>query len=292
MILKFFKEGTFTYKFSYELPMELPLNFEEKTSGTKNSPIGFLDNFVIPENGLYPINLGLNQSYIRYFATAYVEHVTEIYSQGKEETQHNRSEKKTSFKVVENFDPKLLTKPAKVIKTQKSILFGGSPIDVEISIANGCVLFSGQKVYLRANINNKSNRNIDKLIFRLEEVLTLNGKDPQDQDETVHRRETIIDTELQDSKIESGKTFNQVMSFQIPTSVPGTIRLGNFIQRHYELNFVVDIAIAGDIEIKTPILILEWSPQLKDIVPEVVPINLDVKKDDGNDEGEIIEDKE
>jgi len=94
------------------------------------------------------------------------------------------------------------------------------------------------------------------------------------EEQIIHRKGTVINATVENSVINPGQVYSQDLMIEIPSNVPGTIRHGQHIGRHYELNLDIELSIQGTLTLTAPILLLEWSPQLKGIVPDVVPISI------------------
>jgi len=261
--------GNYTFKFSFKLPEDVPLNYEELGVGA--TP--FLENVVIPENSILPVTFGDEKSYIRYLAKAFVEIITEPVE--GEDKKIIRFERIGPCKIVEQFDNEILIQPPKTVQKEKSFMFGGNnPIKVEFTVANGGVLFSGQRLYLHANVKNQCSRTVNGLYLRLEQIVIFNAHNEKNEEQTIDRRSTLINALVENSKLPPGGTYDQDLILEIPPFIPGSIRLGNFITRHYELNLDVELSMVGSMTLTHPLIILEWSPQLKGIVPDVVPVSI------------------
>jgi len=267
--------GVYNFKFSYDLPAKpFPLNYEEENVGAT----AFSDSFIFTENNFLPISFGNERSYIRYLAKGFVEVIPEPV-EGKE-TVNIKFEKVAPIKIVELFDVESLIQAPKVIQMEKSFLLGGVPIKCELSVANGGVLFVGQKLYLHVNIKNQSKRNINGLFLRIEQYISLKGRNIQQEEKIIDRKETSVNALVENSAINGGQNYSQDLVLEIPSHVPGTISHSQFISRKYELNLDVDLAITGSMTLSVPIILLEWSPQLKGVVPDVVPIKVRPQSED------------
>jgi len=269
--------GNYTFKFSCPIPETVGLNFEE--TGVGATP--FLENLVLPENTILPITFGDEKSYIRYIAKAFVEMKTKI----GEEEKTVRFERAAPFKVVEHFDQEILVQEPKTVQLEKSFLFGGSPVKAEFTVANGGVLFSGQRLFLHATVKNQSSRSINGLFLRLEQFISFKSHNQKKEEQTVDRRTILINALVENSNVPSGETFDKDLILEIPPFISGNIQHGQFISRRYELNLDIELSISGSMALTHPITLLEWSPQLKGLVPEVVPIT--IRKDNTEVKDEV-----
>jgi hypothetical protein len=261
--------GVYNFKFSFELPTKpYPLNYEEENVGATT----FSDSFIFTENNFLPITFGNERSYIRYLAKAFVEVIPEPV-EGKE-TVNVKFEKVAPIKIVEQFDVESLIQPPKIVQMEKSFLFGGNPIKCELYVANGGVLFVGQKLFIHVNIKNQSSRNINGLFLRIEQYISLKGRNIQQEEKIIDRKETSVNALVENSAITGGQTYSQDLVLEIPSHVPGTISHSQFLSRRYELNLDIGLSITGSMTLSVPLTLLEWSPQLKGVVPDVVPIKV------------------
>jgi len=144
---------------------------------------------------------------------------------------------------------------------------------------------------LHVTVKNNSSRSINGLFLRLDQILSLKASNEDNEEQTVHRKETIINAIVENTNISGGQVYSQDLMIEIPTNVPGTIRHGNSIGRHYELNLDVELSISGSMSISVPILLLEWSPLLKGIVPDVVQVKVrpDEIKESSEEEENILD---
>jgi hypothetical protein len=264
--------GVYNFKFSFELPKKpFPLNYEEQNVGATT----FSDNFIFTENNFLPVTFGNEKSYIRYLAKAFVEVLSDKEpKEGENKPLPVRFEKVAPLKIVELFDVQSLIQPPKLVQMEKTFLFGGAPIKCELYVANGGVLFVGQKLYLHVNIKNLGTRNINGLFLRIEQYIRLKARNTQQEEKTLDRRETAVNALVENSSINGGSTYSQDLVLEIPPHVPGTVSHSENITRKYELNLDVDLAITGSMTLTVPLTLLEWSPQLKGVVPDVVPIKI------------------
>jgi len=226
-----------------------------------------LENLVLPENGILPITFGNEKSYIRYLAKAFVEIKTKI----EEEEKTVRYERVAPFKVVEFFDQEILVQEPKTCQLEKSFLFGGNPVKAEFTVANGGVIFSGQRLFLHATVKNDSSRSINGLFLRLDQFISFKSHNENKEEKTIDRRTILINALIENSALPPGGNFDKDLILEIPPFISGTIQHGQFISRRYELNLDIELSISGSMTLTNPITLLEWSPQLKGLVPDVVP---------------------
>jgi hypothetical protein len=261
--------GVYHYNFSYDLPTKIPLNYEE--TNVLGAPV--TEQTILPDNSILPISFeGDARSYIRYLAKAFVEIVPIL--EDDKEGEPVRIERTSPFKVVEQFDPEILVQPAKIVQAEKSFLLGGNPVRAELSVANGGVLFIGQKLFVHVKVNNQSTRSVNGLFLRLQQFITMKAHNKENEEQTIYRKEVMIKATVENSNIPPGQSYNQDLMLEIPTHIPGTIRHGSYIGRHYEINLDVELFLAGSLTLTVPVLLLEWSSQLKGIVPDLVPVSI------------------
>jgi hypothetical protein len=281
------QKGTYSFNVNWKLPTHIPANFEEKS----NNQTGLLSNVFIPEKGILPKSLGDEKSFIRYVANAFVEIVNE--KEGDNQPPLIRLERILPFKIVEQFDPDDLSKPPiEIDNIEKPIFLFGNTIRVRLRIANGGVLFTGQKLFLHILVENKSNRKVGQITVTLFQsvkfsVMALNGQ-PQE----LLRREPILNAIIEDSTVGAYGKFDREISIPIPPIVPGTLRNANHISRKYEISVDVDMPLVTTISIKNPVTLLEYSPVLKGEIPEVVNINIHPSNDNdgGGGDGDSMDD--
>jgi hypothetical protein len=267
------QKGTYAFNVSWPLPTHLPANFEEKA----NSPT-ILGNVILPEKGIIPKSLGDEKSYIRYVATTFVDIVNE---KDSENQPLIRLERSTPFKIVEQFNPDDLSKPpVEIDNIEKPIFAFGNTIRVRIRIANGGVLFTGQKLYLHVLVENKSNRKVSHItatIFQSVKFNVIKGE-PQE----LLRKEPVLNAIIENSEVGPYGKFDREICIPIPPQLPGTLRNAEFISRKYEISVDVEMPLVTTISVKNPITLLEYSPLLKGVIPEVVNINIHPNDDNGN----------
>jgi hypothetical protein len=267
------QKGTYAYNVVWKLPNNIPGNFEEKLIAN-----GLLNNVFIPEKGIMPKSLGEDKSHIRYFANTYVEIVNE--KEGDGQPPIIRLERITHFKVIEQFDPEDLSKPpVEIDNIEKPIFLFGSTIRVRVRIANGGVLFTGQKLFLHILVENKSSRKVGQITITLFQTVKFSVLDGEPQE--LIRREPVLNAIVENSALGPQGVFDREISIPIPPMIPGSLR-AEFISRKYEISVDVDMPLVSTITVKNPITLLEYSPVLKGIIPEVVNINIHPTNDNGN----------
>jgi len=275
---KVMNPGTFTYKFCWPLPDDLPGNYEERDADRP---------YVMAANSFIPRTFGKNKSYIRYLATAFVDSMQDQHEQIDNNNTNNKTkegnetqtirrprlEYSSYFRVVENFDPKIIVQPPKVVEGVKTFFMGGEATKIKVSVANGGVLFCGQRIAMNVDIQNKSNRDINGILLQLEETTALTA-----QNENFTRKESVIHAEVPDSKVPAGQRFNRDLMMDTPRQFPPTIRRGKHISRTFELVVELAASMGTNFQLRCQILLLGWSPLFKDDVPKIVPIytNADV----------------
>jgi len=94
---------------------------------------------------------------------------------------------------------------------------------------------------------------------------------------------------LEQSQVGSKSTFDRDVVLPIPHNIPGSIRFGEHVHRSYELQIDVEMVPVVTLSIKVPITILEWSPLLKDLMPEVVNINIGQAKNPDGTQNPLVE---
>eukprot|EP01120_Amphizonella_sp_Union-15-10_P010104 TRINITY_DN3999_c0_g1_i1.p1 TRINITY_DN3999_c0_g1~~TRINITY_DN3999_c0_g1_i1.p1 ORF type:complete len:391 (-),score=58.50 TRINITY_DN3999_c0_g1_i1:58-1230(-) len=249
--------GTYTYKFSWDLPTNLPSNYEERDA----------DKFyVMASNSLIPKTFGKNKSYIRYVATAFVDIIPD---EREKESSKPKLEYTSYFRVIEMFDPKIIIQPPRVVQGTKSFLMGGDPLKAKISVANAGVLFSGQRIALNLSVDNKSSRDINSVLLHLEEHTSFTV-----ESECLSRKNVVIHAQIPESKIPANSVFNRDLMMDTPRQLPCSILSGKFIKRQYELIVELVASMGTNLQLRSPLVLLGWSPLIKDDVPRVVPINI------------------
>jgi len=259
------EKGNFSFDTNWVLPKNLPGNYEEKTSS-----VSLLSHVFIPDKGLMPKSFGDEKSYIRYYATAFVE-----YENPLEGGEPIRLERTSPFRVVEEFDPESLSKaPVEEDIIEKPFFLFGSTVRVRVKIANGSTLFTGQNLFLHVFVENKSNRKVGSISATVFQTIKFATTDANNDAQELLRREPVLRAVFEQSEINGAGVFDKVVSFQIPPTIPGTIRHSQFIRRTYEISIDVDMPLVTVISTKSPLILLDWSPVLKGEVPEEVKINL------------------
>jgi len=178
------------------------------------------------------------------------------------------------FKIVEQFDVGILIQPAKTVQLEKSFLFGGNPIKAEFTVANGGVLFIGQKLFLHVKVVNQSSRSISALFLRLDQFVNMKALNEKKEEHSIERRNVLINAQVQNSAITAGASYDQDLMLEIPPFITGTISHGHYVSRQYQLSLEIELSISGSMTLSVPVTLLEWSPQLKGIVPDKVPISM------------------
>jgi len=262
--------GTYTYPFSWQLPLNSPANFEETAFHTRD-----VIPLVFSASGM-PRSFGEVPSSIRYTSTAFVDF--SFLPQGDKEPPKLRMVRENSFRVVEAFDPKIIIQPPIVKKSSFQFWLGGNPLDLCLSIANGGVLFSGQNLYVNLSATNKSSRTVDSITFILVEYLTLTAPNPEGQAQSFERRREVLHADVADSQISAGGQYQQDLMFAVPQGTPPTILTSKCIKRTFELVCQVTVSFGSSSQINVPIQILDWSPLLKDDLPKNVPISIRAEK--------------
>jgi len=266
--------GTYTYPIEWMLPENLPASYEEaKQSG------GVFQNFAIPENGIIPKSFGDEKSYIRYFCSAKLDIVVqELNPEGEVVEKILKTERPVYFKVVEAFDPSILVQEPKRAEVTKSFMLSGDPVEVMVSVANGGVLFTGQNLFFHIHVTNGSTRRVERILMRLEEHIKFMVEDSK-AEQTFHRKETALFARVDDSLVRSKEVFERDLMMPIPTLITGTLGCAKHILREYELIIDVEMQISGKVTVSIPIHLLQWTPLIKDEVPDVVPIKISKRKD-------------
>jgi len=255
--------GNYTFKFTTDIPENVPLNFEEQNVGATT----LLDNVILPQNTILPITFGDEKSYIRYLAKGFVE----LAPDHEKLDNKMRFERIAPFKVVEQFDLSILAQPPILVNQEKSFMFGGNPISAEFSVSNGGVIFVGQKLFLHIGVKNQSSRNISGLYLRLDQFVRMKAHNNKGEEQSIDRRHVLINALIENSGVKSGIAFQQDILLEIPNFIPGSIKRGNFIDRSYSLNLDVELSFQGSMSLSVPLTLLEWTPQLKGIIPDELP---------------------
>jgi len=263
-----YKQGTYTFPFAWNLPADSPANFEETNFNT-----GDVIPLVLSKSGM-PRSFVEIPSYIRYYATAYVDF--SFPSEEGQEPQKLRMIRENGFKVAESFDPKIIIQPPINKKVTFEFWLGGGPLEMQVSVANGGVLFSGQNLYVNVTAKNTSSRSVDFITFILVEYLILTAPNPEGVEQTFERRREVLHAEVADSQIPSGGQFNQDLMFVVPAGTPPTILKAAHIKRRFEILCELEVSFGTNPQLQLPIRILDWSPLLKDDLPKHVPITTKV----------------
>jgi len=156
------------------------------------------------------------------------------------------------------------------------ICIGGGPLEIQVSVANGGVLFSGQNLYVNVTANNKSTRSVDFITFILVEYLIFTARNQEGEEQTFERRREVLHAEVAESQISAGGQFNQDLMFVVPLGTPPTILVASHIKRRFELECELEVSFGTNPQVTLPIRILDWSPLLKDDLPKHVPITTKV----------------
>jgi len=243
------------------LPKGLPSNYEEKSAS-----LSLLSHVFIPDKGFMPKSFGDEKSYVRYYATAYIE-----YENSKEGEPLVRLEKLTPFRIVEEFDPEHLTKPPiEIDEIEKPFFLFGATVRVSVKIANHATLFTGQNLFLHIKVDNKSNRKVGSVSATIFQTVRFSAMNANDEPQELTRKDAVLHAVFENSEINGVGVYDKIVSFQIPHHIPGTLRHGQYIRRTYELAVNVDMPLVTTIAVTSPMIILEWSPVLKGEVPEEV----------------------
>jgi len=268
-----FEPGSFAYNFATPLPQNIPLNYEESNKfGGRFGNMFFNDVLENPDDDILPKSLGPEGSFIRYTAMAYADLVGEDHEGNKVEMKLSKI---CNIKVVEQFDPELLSLPPieqEII--EKPFIVFGDPVKFKATIANGGNLFAGQNLYVNVNIDNQSNKAVDKIAINLIQIITYTAPDSEGTMQSMKRRVPSLNAILEQGVVNSKGTLDRDVVLPIPSNLPGSIRCGEHIHRSYELQIDVEMVPILTLTIKAPITILEWSPLLKEMMPEVVNINI------------------
>jgi len=265
----FFEPGTYAYNFATPLPQNLPLNFEEvnKFGGTFGSVI------LNGENDFMPKSLkSTESSFIRYTALAYADIVGDDHEGNPVLLKLT---KLCNFKVVEQFEPEFLSlPPIEQEVSEKPFVVIGDPVKFKATVANGGNLFAGQNLYININIDNQSNKAVDKITMNLYQIITYTAPDSSGTMQNLKRRVPSLNATLEQAVVNPKNTLDRDVVIPIPSNIPGSIRFGEHVHRSYELQIDVEMFPILTLTIMAPITILEWSSLLKDVMPEVVNINM------------------
>jgi len=272
--LLFLDPNTYTYPFEWMLPDNVPASYEEAKSSTG----GIFQNFSIPENGIIPKSFGDEKSSIRYFCSVKLETVIEEVVEEEVKARIIRLEKSLYFKVVEAFDPAILVQKAKKVQLKKSFMLSGDPVEVRVALANGGVLFTGQNLFLHVFVNNGSSRRVERITMRLDEHIAFTAPDANQVEQLFHRKETVLHARVEDSVVRTKGTFDRDLMFPVPASITGTLHCAKHISRQYELVVDVEMQLNGKVTVTLPVLLLQWTPLIKNDVPDVVPIKISKRR--------------
>jgi len=79
----------------------------------------------------------------------------------------------------------------------------------------------------------------------------------------------VLNMIVEKSKINPRSIWENDIIVPLPLNLPGSIRFAQNLSRSYDLNITLEIPVLN-ISVKSPIIILEWSPHMQDIFPEIV----------------------
>eukprot|EP01130_Rhizamoeba_saxonica_P018271 TRINITY_DN9085_c0_g1_i2.p1 TRINITY_DN9085_c0_g1~~TRINITY_DN9085_c0_g1_i2.p1 ORF type:complete len:285 (-),score=46.48 TRINITY_DN9085_c0_g1_i2:271-1125(-) len=197
------EKGTHTFSFSIDLPPNLPGYYEETESESEL----YLDtsNFSIR-------SFGQDKSWIRYSA--------QVVANIRDEKPLIQTK---YFPVVEAFDIEILTSPPLVKQNSDSFFLSGGPISLSASIANGGVMFCGQKLYVNILVNNTSNRTIDALFVHVDQQTIYRGKSDDGMTSTTHNK-TVAASEISNSKIRAQQMYDKDLVLEITSGLLPSIR--------------------------------------------------------------------
>jgi len=248
-----FPPGTYTYNFSWNLPDGLPGSYEERD---------LQDSRHMTAGSWIPRILDGNPSYIRYSAIANIELIP-----GEKSELKQLASKQSFFRVIESFDPKIVIQPPHTVKGSKRFLMAGAAMEARLSIANGGVLFPGQRVAMKLHIDNKSKRQVDTINIKVDEHVIFAA-----QGQTFPRKATVISAEVHEEMalVKGGTTFDKDLMIDTPSELPTTILGGKHIVRRFELVVQLVTRFGTSLTLQAPLHILGWTTQLKDDVHSVV----------------------
>jgi len=208
------KNGTYTYPFSYELPEGLPTSYLDTTEGMSK-----LTPWVIPVNGIVPKSLWGDKSFITYTASAFVEE--------KDDKTELRSA--TSFRVLERYQPDV--KLDSVVKeAEKIFMMNKVPMKMKVTIPNGVITFTGQRLQLKIEIDNQSKKKVDAIRMDLHELLMLHANG-----ETFERKVDVFMGAVPDSVVLPLSTYSKDVLLDIPADLEPSITKATLIERKFEL---------------------------------------------------------
>jgi len=109
-------------------------------------------------------------------------------------------------------------------------MFGKGPLKMKISLPNGLICFSGHRLPVEIEIDNKSTKKIDfiKTILYSSILMNAHGR-------ALQRKSTLFQGTVNNSAVEPLGKLAKNLLIDIPAFVEPSITLGTLIHRHYEL---------------------------------------------------------
>lgn len=232
------QKGTYTYDFVWRLPENLPLSYEGATDS----------EWVIPNDSIIPKFIGNDRFFIKYSATAVLTY--EFPNESPEEFLHHEK----FFTVLEAVKPEHLNAPPLNINESKTFLFGQDmPLKLNLVIDNGGIVFKGEKLPVKVNVNNSSKRTVEAIRFTLTSITILKSENAE---ETFVREDPVLKSMISGIQILPNSSFQKEVNLDIPTSC-GSILSGKVVSRKYELTCELIVQMGINLLAKAEITVLE-----------------------------------
>lgn len=248
----YFKKGTYTFPFSWNLPSAIPGSFVDEEG---NLPGLLPSSWALPKGGVLPKSLFGEKSYISYFGTAFLE------------SGHHGNKLQSScvLKVLQKYDPHLLNlKPIEKHGEKTNLInFKNSmPLKMNVILPNGGIGVAGYKFPIHVTVVNGTSYVIRciKISFRQNIVLSAPGS-------TFQRQKIVFEGEVPNSTIDKQGHYVKDLLIDVPSSIPQSIFLGTLIQRTYEVIVELVVSLSTNLSISADVKIFEL-PRLK---PSVLP---------------------
>jgi len=159
-----------------------------------------------------------------------------------------------------------------VKKATQEYLIGGQ-INCAVTVANGGVVLSGHPVHVRLDVENLSRYPVDQITITIYQHITftapLNGVTQE-----LKRMRQVLLAGVKDVDIRENQRFSRIVKIasKADSKWAPSVTLAQHISVTYELvaNF---FALAENIEIRVPLMIRQYSPLLKDELPQKIEPN-------------------
>eukprot|EP00736_Rhodelphis_marinus_P005860 Rmarinus@m.7617 len=250
-----FSPGTYTFRFSSNLPDVLPRSFKEKPGKVP---------FFFPTGGGLPRSLGEDGCEIRYTASASMEAAPAPVTEGNTSASSAVAPGQTvfanthvDFTVLETFNFSAYGAGELAISREdhKGFIFGGKGEAFMRVTVNSCVFEAGGVVSVTVAIENKSMKRIEYIGVRLKRMVTFDS-----QQHSITRDAVVIDMRIPNSAVPAGQGLSNGLNFNLPPSLFGSVNGGAFIRVAYWLEVFVEVSMASNLVVPVPIRILDLVP--------------------------------